>query len=56
VRNVIIQEVNSLDGFAAGPHGAVDFIPASTRDDQRPFGREQLALRGQVAKGVLHGD
>jgi hypothetical protein len=55
VRNFILQEFISLDGFAAGPHGAVDFIPASTRDD-RTFGQEQLALRGHVAKGALHGD
>lgn len=54
VKNVILQEFNSPDGFAAGPHGAVDFIPASTGGSD--LGREQLALRGHDAKGALHGD
>jgi dihydrofolate reductase len=43
MRKVILQEIVSLDGYAAGPNGDVNFIPASTRGDQR-WGAEQTAL------------
>ena len=43
MRQVVIQEFVSLDGYAAGPNGSVDFIPASTAGD-RIFGTEQVAL------------
>jgi hypothetical protein len=35
MRKVILQEIVSLDGYAAGPNGEVNFIPASTRGDRR---------------------
>jgi dihydrofolate reductase len=47
MRNVILQAFVTLEGFAAGPNGSVDFIPAATKDD-RSFGRQQLALMGEV--------
>jgi dihydrofolate reductase len=47
VRKVILQEIVSLDGYAAGPNGDVAFIPASTRGDQR-WGAEQSALMDKV--------
>lgn len=43
MRKVILQEIVSLDGYAAGPNGDVAFIPASTRGDQR-WGAEQMRL------------
>ncbi len=47
MRNVILQEFVTLEGFAAGPNGSLDFVPAATKDD-RSFGREQLALMEDV--------
>jgi dihydrofolate reductase len=47
MRKVILQEIVSLDGYAAGPNGDVNFIPASTRGDQR-WGAEQTALMDSV--------
>jgi dihydrofolate reductase len=47
MRKVILQEIVSLDGYAAGPNGDVNFIPASTRGDQR-WGAEQTALLDSV--------
>jgi dihydrofolate reductase len=43
MRKVILQEIVSLDGYAAGPNGDVGFIPASTRGDRR-WGAEQTKL------------
>jgi dihydrofolate reductase len=47
MRKVILQEIVSLDGYAAGPNGDVGFIPASTRGDPR-WGAEQSALMDTV--------
>jgi dihydrofolate reductase len=47
VRKVILQEIVSLDGYAAGPNGDVAFIVASTRGDPR-WGAEQTALLDTV--------
>jgi len=47
MRKVILQEIVSLDGYAAGPNGDVNFVPASTRGDQR-WGAEQTALMDRV--------
>jgi dihydrofolate reductase len=47
MRKVILQEIVSLDGYAAGPNGDVNFIPASTRGDPR-WGAEQSALMDKV--------
>ena len=47
MRKVILQEIVSLDGYAAGPNGDVAFIPESTRGDQR-WGAEQSALMDKV--------
>jgi hypothetical protein len=47
MRNVILQEFVSLDGLAAGQNDSVDFVPASTRGDQR-FGLEQLSLMDSI--------
>ena len=47
MRKVILQEFVSLDGFAAGPNGDVNFIPESTRGDQR-WGAEQTALMDRM--------
>jgi dihydrofolate reductase len=47
MRNVILQEFISLDSLAAGQNDSVDFVPASTRGDQR-FGREQLLLMDSI--------
>jgi dihydrofolate reductase len=52
MRRVILQEFVTLNGLAAGPDGSVDFIPASTRGDQR-FGREQLVLMETVDTMLL---
>lgn len=62
MRKVVVQEFVTLNGFAAGPNGAVDFVPASTQGDQA-FGRDQLAfidtidtvLLGRVTYGMLAG-
>src|SRR4051812_5136021 len=43
MRKVVLQEIVSLDGYAAGPNGDVGFIPASTRGDRR-WGAEQTKL------------
>jgi dihydrofolate reductase len=40
MRPVILQEFISVDGMVSGPAGSVDFIPASTRNDD-VFGVEQ---------------
>src|SRR3954470_11078351 len=47
MRKVILQEIVSLDGYAAGPNGDVAFIVASTRGDPR-WGAEQTALLDTV--------
>jgi dihydrofolate reductase len=47
MRKVILQEIVSLDGYAAGPNGDVGFIPASTKGDPR-WGAEQSALMDTV--------
>jgi dihydrofolate reductase len=47
MRKVILQEIVSLDGYAAGPNGDVNFIPESTRGDQR-WGAEQSSLMDRV--------
>jgi dihydrofolate reductase len=47
MRKVILQEFVTLEGFAAGPKGSVDFVPSATKDDHS-FGREQLALMDEV--------
>jgi dihydrofolate reductase len=52
MRKVILQEFVTLDGLAAGPDGAVDFIPASTRGD-KSFGQEQSALLDTVDTMLL---
>jgi len=52
MRKVILQEIVSLDGYAAGPNGDVAFIPESTRGDQR-WGAEQSALMDKVDTLVL---
>jgi len=52
MRKVILQEIVSLDGYAAGPNGDVAFIPTSTRGDQR-WGAEQSALMDKVDTLVL---
>ena len=43
MRQVVVQEFVTIDGFAAGPGGSVDFIPASTQGDEA-LGREQIEL------------
>jgi hypothetical protein len=43
MRKFILQEIVSLDGYAAGPNGDVNFIPASTRGAPR-WDAEQTAL------------
>ena len=47
MRKVILQEFVSLDGYAAGPNGDVNFIPESSKGDKR-WGAEQTALMGRV--------
>jgi dihydrofolate reductase len=47
MRKVILQEIVSLDGYAAGPNGDVGFIPAATRGDRR-WGAEQMLLFDSV--------
>jgi dihydrofolate reductase len=47
MRNLILQEFLTLEGFAAGPANSVEFVPAATKDD-RGFGKEQLALMDEV--------
>ena len=52
MREVVLQEFISLDGFAAGPGDSVDFIPAATEGDAK-FGREQVLLMDAVDTLVL---
>lgn len=47
MRKVILQEFVSLDGFAAGPNGSVDFVPRATKDDLS-FGAGQLKLMDSI--------
>ena len=47
MRKVILQEFVSVDGYAAGPGDSVDFVPASTQDDER-FGQRQMEFLGSV--------
>ena len=62
MRKVVVQEFVTLNGLAAGPHGSLDFVPASTQGDQA-FGRDQLAfidtidtiLLGRLTYGMLAG-
>jgi dihydrofolate reductase len=49
---VIVQEFVSIDGFASGLKGSVDFIPASMRGDRR-FGREQTKLMDSIGVMLL---
>ena len=51
MRNVILQDFVSLDGFAAGPNG-VDFVPASTAGD-RSFGARQMEFIDSVDTMLL---
>ena len=41
MRNVIVQEFVSVDGFAAEADGSVDFVPAASKGD-RSFGDRQM--------------
>lgn len=52
MRKVVVQEFVTLNGLAAGPHGSLDFVPASTQDDQA-FGRDQLAFIDTIDTIVL---
>jgi dihydrofolate reductase len=52
MRRLVVQEFMTLDGYAAGPHDSVDFIPESTQGDLT-FGREQVALMNTVDTLVL---
>jgi dihydrofolate reductase len=52
MRKVILQQIVSLDGYAAGPNGDVAFLPASTRGD-RKWDAEQTALFDTVDTLVL---
>ena len=47
MKNVILQEFVSVDGFAAAADGNVDFIPASMQGDQ-PFGQHQVKFMDSV--------
>jgi dihydrofolate reductase len=47
MRQVVVQEFVTVDGFAAGPGDSVDFIPASTQGDQA-LGREQIELMDRM--------
>jgi len=47
MRKVILQEIVSLDGYAADPNGDVNLIPASARGDQR-WGAEQTVLMDSI--------
>jgi hypothetical protein len=47
MRKVILQEFVTLSGLAAGANDSVDYIPASTRGDEK-FGRGQLALMDEM--------
>jgi dihydrofolate reductase len=43
VRKVVVQEFVTLDGFAAGPGGELDFVAGSSSDPTRgPFVEDQL--------------
>jgi dihydrofolate reductase len=46
VRKVVVQEFVTLDGFAAGPNGELDFVTESGTGDPRsgPFVEDQLAF------------
>jgi dihydrofolate reductase len=46
MRKVVVQEFVSLDGFAAGPNGEIDFITDSSTGDPTsgPFVDDQLAF------------
>jgi dihydrofolate reductase len=52
MKNVILQEFVSLDGFAAGPKDSVDFVPASTQGDQR-FGQHQMEFMDSLDTMLL---
>ena len=41
MRKLILQDFVSLDGYASGPNGNVDFVPATTQGDQS-FDQAQL--------------
>ena len=47
MKKVILQEFVSVDGHAAGAGDGVDFIPASTQDDDR-FGQRQMEFLDSV--------
>jgi dihydrofolate reductase len=46
MRRVVVQEFVTLDGFAAGPNGEIDFITDSSTGDSTggPFVEDQLAF------------
>jgi dihydrofolate reductase len=50
MRRVVVQEFVTLDGFAAGPQGELDFIAASTEVDavESEAARDQLAFIGGI--------
>src|SRR5437867_12922855 len=43
MRKLLLQEVSTLDGLAAGANDSLDLVPAATQGD-RSFGEEQLRL------------
>jgi dihydrofolate reductase len=47
MRNVILQEFVTLDGFAAASDGSVDFVPAATTGDQS-FGQRQMEFMESI--------
>jgi dihydrofolate reductase len=56
MRKVIVQEFVTLDGFAAGPNGEIDFITESGGDadpTRGPFVEDQLAFIGTLDAMLL---
>jgi dihydrofolate reductase len=58
MRRVIVQEFVTLDGFAAGPEGELDFIRASTTVDpvDSEAARDQLDFVSRVETILLGAD
>ena len=52
MRRVILQEFVTIDGFAAGTDGSVDFVPASTSGDHS-FGQRQLDFMDTIDAMLL---
>jgi hypothetical protein len=50
MRKVIVQEFTTIDGFAAGPNGEIDFINDASEADPTTgeFVDDQLAFLGTV--------